>query len=240
MFESNQTAIVTGGNSGIGEAIVHLLAKRGMDVVVAGRRQDKNEQVAREVFARHGVEALPVQADVSQEEDCQRLIDQTLDRFQSLHLLINNAGTSGGGKIAELESESFDRVMRTNLYSAFWCSKAAYRAILANNPATDHGLRGGIIDISSVCGVDAWAGVGAYCASKHGMMGLTRAMADEGKRDRIRVVAICPAMVSTPMTGVSGPEYIAPDDISATVAYLLDLTSAAWPTEIVINRRGAD
>ena len=240
MFDRNHTAIVTGGNSGIGEAIVHLLANRGMNVVVAGRRQDKSEQLAKEVSARYGTEAVPMQADVAREEDCRRLVDRTLDRFQSLHLLINNAGIGGRGKIAELESDSFDRVMKTNLYSAFWCSKAAYRAMLINDAPAGHELRGGIINISSVCGVDAWAGVGAYCASKHGMMGLTRAMADEGSGDRIRVAAICPAMVATPMTKVSGPEYIAPEDIAATVAYLLDLTSAAWPREIVINRRGAD
>lgn len=83
-------------------------------------------------------------------------------------------------------------------------------------------------------------GGSVYCASKHGMQGLTRALADEGAESRIRVAAICPAMVSTPMTGKSGPDYITPEDIARTLGYLLDLSSAAWPREIVVNRRGAE
>ncbi len=75
--------------------------------------------------------------------------------------------------------------------------------------------------------------------SKHAMNGLTRALADEGAENGIRAAAVCPAMVSTPMTGVSGPDYITPEDIAATVAYLLDLSPAAWPREIVVNRKGS-
>lgn len=232
-------AIVTGGNSGIGEAIVRLLAARGFGVLVAGRRQEENERVADSVREKHGVEAIPLATDVSREEDCLRAVQAANEGFDRLELLVNNAGISGHGRIADSDPETFDRVIRTNLYSAYWCSREAYRSMLANEPSLATGLRGAILNVSSVCGVDAWAGVGMYGASKHGMVGLTRAMAEEGAGDGIRVSAICPAMVSTPMTGVSGPDYIAPEDIAATVAYLLDLSAAAWPREIVVDRRGS-
>jgi len=232
-------AIVTGGNSGIGEAIVHLLAKRGYAVAVAGRRQEENERVAKAASAEGPGEAWAAEADVSREEDCLRLIRETHEARGRLDLLVNNAGIGGFGPITEVTSERFDRVMKTNLYSAFWCSREAFR-IMRDQPADDFALRGSIVNMSSVCGVDAWSGGSVYCTSKHGMQGLTRALADEGAEAMIRVAAICPAMVATPMTGREGPEYIAPQDIARTLGYLMDLSSAAWPREIVVDRRGAD
>lgn len=239
MNKDNSIAIVTGGNSGIGEAIAHALAARGMNLVVAGRRQPENERVATEIEQRHGVKAKPLETDVSREEDCLRLIRDSVELPGTLRLLVNNAGIGGFGKISETSSEAFDRVLRTNLYSAYWCSREAYRILENNDPDPDTGLRGAIVNLSSVCGIDAWAETGMYGASKHGMTGLTRAMAEEGAEDGIRVSAICPAMVSTPMTDVSGPDYIEPEDIANTLTYLLDLSPAAWPREIVVNRRGA-
>lgn len=239
MNESTPIAIVTGGNSGIGKAVSLALASSGMSVVIAGRRQSENQRVAAEISDRFGVSATPIETDVSKEEDCLRLVRESAEMPGTLRLLVNNAGVGGFGKISETDSETFDMVMRTNLYSAYWCSREAYRIFEINEPDPKTGLRGTIVNISSVCGVDAWAETGIYGASKHGMTGLTRAMAEEGSQDGIRVSAICPAMVSTPMTGVSGPDYIEPEDIAKTLSYLLELSAAAWPREIVVNRRGA-
>lgn len=232
-------AIVTGGNSGIGEAIVHLLVKRGYAVAVAGRRADANQRVVDAAQAEGPGEAWPVQADVSEEADCLRLINETVDNRGRLDLLVNNAGIGGFGPIAETTSDDFDRVMKTNLYSAYWCSREAFR-LMAKQGSDGYSLRGSIVNMSSVCGVDAWSGSAIYSTSKHGMQGLTRALADEGADALIRVAAICPAMVATPMTGREGPDFIAPEDIAKTLGYLLDLSSAAWPREIIVERRGAD
>jgi 3-oxoacyl-[acyl-carrier protein] reductase len=237
---SENVAVVTGGNSGIGEAIATDLAARGWRTVIAGRRDAENQRVADDLHARFGVESVARRADVSVEEDCRGLVEFTAERWGRLDLLVNNAGIGGGGKIADTSTDDFDRVLRTNLYSTYWCSREAYRIMRGQAPDSARGLRGAIINISSVCGVDAWAGVGIYCTSKHGIMALTKAMADEGAEDRIRVAAVCPAMVATPMTEVSGDAYIAPEDIAATVRYLLGLSAAAWPTEVVVRRRGAD
>ena len=99
--------------------------------------------------------------------------------------------------------------------------------------------RGIIINVSSLAGKQAWSGTGTYSASKFGVQGLTQSLANEGKADRIKAVAICPAMVATPMTGVSGPDYLQPEDIAETVLYLLRLSPAAWPMEVVLERRNA-
>jgi 3-oxoacyl-[acyl-carrier protein] reductase len=126
--------------------------------------------------------------------------------------------------------------MKTNLYGTFWCARAAYSQMKRNKSDP----RGVIINISSVAGKQAWSGTGTYSASKFGILGLTHSLADEGKADDIKAVAICPAMVATPMTGVSGPDYLQPEDVAETVRYLLRLSPAAWPTEIVLERKGAD
>lgn len=235
---ANPVAIVTGGNSGIGEATARVLAKHNYTVVVAGRRQSENQRVAKAI-AESG-KADPIRADVSKEADCLELIKGTVKQYGRLDLLVNNAGTGGMGPILETSTEQMEKVMRTNLYSAYWCSREAIRIMAKQDQGSACQLRGRIINIASILGVEAWEGTALYSMSKHGMMGLTRALADECAEKLIRVAAICPAMVATPMTEVSGPEYIAPEDIAGTVAYLLGLSPAAWPTEIVLPRRGAD
>jgi 3-oxoacyl-[acyl-carrier protein] reductase len=156
-------------------------------------------------------------------------------KFGTIHLLVNNAGIGGGGRVAETRTEDFDRVLKTNLYGTFWCSRAAYSRMKRNQGDP----RGVIINISSLAGKQAWSGTGSYSASKFGINGLTQALADEGKADHIKAIAICPAMVATPMTGVNGPDYLQAEDIAQTVLCLLRLSPAAWPNEVVLERRDA-
>ncbi len=228
-------AVVTGGNSGIGLAIATSLAQLGCNLVIAGRRKGKSQAVANDLAQKSNVQAHVVEADVSQEADCVRLIQETVAKLGAIHILINNAGIGGGGRVAETKSEDFDRVLKTNLYGTFWCARAAYLQMKRNKSDP----RGVIINISSVAGKQAWSGTGTYSASKFGIIGLTQALADEGKADHIKAIAICPAMVATPMTGASGPNYLQPEDIAKTVTYLLSLSPAAWPTELVLERRDA-
>jgi len=232
-------AIVTGGNSGIGEAISKMLGLRGYRVVVAGRRSAENDRVVEDINNTGSGSGVSSTTDVSNESECLDLIHGTIEREGRLDLLVNNAGMMSKGPLVESKTEIFDQVMKTNLYSCYWCSREAFRWMKDRQPASVEKLNGRIINISSLCGVDAWAGTGVYAASKHGMIGLTRALADEGAEAGIRVAAICPAMVATAMPGVSGPEYIQPEDIATTVAYLLDLSPAAWPRELVVPRRGS-
>ena len=229
-------AVVTGGNSGIGLATSAALAQVGCNLVIAGRRQIKNQAVANDLAQKFNVRTHAVEADVSREADCVRLIQEAVAKFGTIHILINNAGIGGGGRVVETTTEEFDRVLKTNLYGTFWCARAAYSQMKRNKSDP----RGIIINVSSLAGKQAWSGTGTYSASKFGIIGLTQALADEGKADHIKTIAICPAMVATPMTGVSGPDYLQPEDIAETVLYLLQLSPAAWPTEIVLERKGAD
>lgn len=226
-------AVVTGGNSGIGLAIATSLAHAGCNLVIAGRRQSKNQSVANDLAKKFNVQTHPTEADVSREADCVRLIQEAVTKFRAIHILINNAGIGGGGRIAETDTADFDRVLKTNLYGTFWCARAAYSQMKRNKSEP----RGVIINISSLAGKQAWSGTGTYSASKFGIIGLTQALADEGKADHIKAIAICPAMVATPMTGAMGPDYLQPEDIAKTVTYLLSLSPAAWPTEVVLERR---
>jgi 3-oxoacyl-[acyl-carrier protein] reductase len=198
-------------------------------------RQNQNESVARDLAQRHGVKTDACATDISQETDCERLMRRAIDRFGSIHLLINNAGVSDGDRIEKTSTADFDRVLKTNLYGTFWCSRAAYPYLRKNSGSP----RGAIINICSVAGKQAWSGSGTYSASKFGVLALTQALADEGKEHDIKAAAVCPAMVATPMTGVSGRDYLQPEDGAETVLYLLRLSPAAWPTEIVLERKGA-
>ncbi len=153
----------------------------------------------------------------------------------AVDVLVNNAGIGGGGLIASTSTADFDRVLKTNLYGTFWCSRAAFRLMQKNSGDP----RGAIINISSLAGKEAWTGTGTYSASKFAIMALNQAMADEGKEHNIKVAAVCPAMVATAMTGVQGPEYLQPEDCAAAVMFLLGLSPAAWPVEIVLPRKGA-
>ncbi|NBB80289.1 MAG: SDR family NAD(P)-dependent oxidoreductase [Verrucomicrobia bacterium] len=241
MKYTDKIALVTGANSGIGEAIAHRLASLGCKVYVNGRRESENQRVVEAINANYSTGAISLTGDVADETTCRGMIERIASDEGRLDLLVNNAGTFlSRDRIADSTSEDFDQVLKTNLYSCYWLSREAFRLIEKQPPAEDTELRGAIINIASILGVEAWANAGIYAASKHGMMGLTRAMADEGEAAAIRVAAIGPAMVATAMTGKSGPDYIQPEDIAASVAYLLELSPAAWPTEIVIPRRGSD
>lgn len=177
-----KVAVITGGNSGIGLAIATALAGAGYNLVLAGRRQTKTLGVADELARNFNVQTLAVEADVSQEPDCLRLVQGAVAKFGGIHVLINNAGIGGGGRVAETKTEDFERVLKTNLYGTFWCARAAYPHLKRNQGDP----RGVVINISSLAGKQAWSGTGTYSASKFAINGLTQALADEGKQTALR------------------------------------------------------
>lgn len=236
-----KVAIVTGGNSGIGHSTATYLAKEGMKVVIASRRENKNEKVAKQLRADYSTEVLTVATDVAKEADCVHLVEKTLNAFGQVDVLVNNAGIYETGAIEETSLETFDNALKTNLYGAFVCARESFKAMRKNRQ--EAGLRGYIVNISSVCGVQAWANQVTYCTSKFGMMGMNEALADEGKALGIKVTAICPAWVATPMVGseyeIALKEAILPEDIAQTVMYCLCLSPNCWPDKIVLPRRNS-
>ncbi len=235
---TGKVAIVTGSSSGIGKAIALRYGAEGATVVVAARRLALCEQTVEQINAKGG-EAWAIQTDVADEQQVERLISQTVQRYGKLDVLVNNAGIiAGGRRLAETSTKDFDAVMNVNLRGTFFCCRAGFRQMKQQGGGT-------IINMSSVAGVQAWAGTGTYSASKHGIMALTRTLADEGRAHNIKVIAICPGGVADELVDASPEEIlrsekIDPFDIAEAAVYLATLGKYTVVHQIVIDRLGAD
>jgi NAD(P)-dependent dehydrogenase (short-subunit alcohol dehydrogenase family) len=188
---SGRVAIVTGGSSGIGSHIAGALAAAGATVVIAGRRSDRLEEVA----SRH-VGVVAHQCDVSNDDECRRLVETTVSEQGRLDILVNNAGVSEPTK-AELETpEDFRSTVAVNMVAPFILSQAAALHMLASSDG------GSIVNIASIIGM---VGIGripqaSYAASKGGLVNLTRELAAQWARRGIRVNAVAPGWFPTEMT----------------------------------------
>jgi 3-oxoacyl-[acyl-carrier protein] reductase len=234
---AGKIAIVTGSSSGIGKAIALRFAEEGAKVVVAARRKNLCERTVAQIQERGG-KAVAIPTDVTDEAQVERLIGETVARYGRLDILVNNAGVGGGGRIAETKTVDFDRVINTNLRGTFFCCRAGFRQMM-------HQGGGTIINMSSVAGVQAWAGTGTYSASKHGIMALTKSLADEGRAYNIKASAICPGAVADDLVDASPKEIersekISPYDIAETALYLATLGRYAVVHQIVVDRLGAE
>lgn len=233
----DQIAIVTGSSSGIGKAIAIRFGQEGAKVVVAARRLPLCEQTVSQIRKRGG-EAWVIQTDVADERQVERLIAETAARYGRIDILVNNAGIGGGGRLADTSTEAFDQVMNVNLRGTFFCCRAGFRQMKQQGG-------GVIINMSSVAGLQAWAGTGTYSASKHGIMALTKSLADEGRPYHVKVSAICPGGVADELVDVSPEDIersqkIDPFDVAEAAVYLSTLGKYTVVHQIVIDRLGAD
>ena len=233
----DKVAIVTGSSSGIGKAIALRFGSEGAKVIVTARRMALCEQTVSQII-KDGGEAWAMQTDVTDERQVDRLIEETVKRDSRLDILVNNAGIIAGGRLAETTTKSFDEVLNVNLRGTFFCCRAGF---------TQMKKQGGgiIINISSVAGVQAWTGTGAYSASKHGIMALTKSLADEGRSYHIKVSAICPGSVADDLVDASPEdilrsEKIDPFDVAEAAVYLATLGKFTVVHQVVIDRLGAD
>lgn len=181
-------ALITGASSGLGAHFAEVLAANGADVALAGRRVQACEKTAQEIAAKGG-KAVPVAMDVGNRASVEQAIAETVAALGGLDILINNAGIAGTAPLLTETEEDWDRIIDTNLKGAFLVAQAAAKAMKENG--------GSIINIASVLGIRIMGNVGAYATSKAGLVQLTKAMALEWARYKIRVNAICPGYVLT-------------------------------------------
>ena len=191
MFLAGKVAIVTGGGSGIGKAISEGLAKNGAKVAIASRNPAHLE-AAVESFKKLDRPLLPVQVDVRKKAEVQEGVKRVRETWGGIHVLVNNAGISGLNRMDDPDDGRWYDVIETNLTGAYLVSKEVLKVM------KDHS-GGRIINISSVLGKFGVPGYSAYCASKHGLIGFTRALALEVVNRGITVNTICPGWVETEM-----------------------------------------
>ena len=186
----NKVAIVTGASKGIGEAMARGLAEFGAKVVISSRKRESVDAVA-ESFQNDGLEAIAIAANMGNVEDAQTLIDQTVDAYGGIDIIINNAAANPVfGPIQNTEERAFDKILDVNLKGPFELCKKAY-------PILKQRGGGSIINISSIGGLTPERGIGIYSVSKAGLINLTKVMAQDWGADNIRVNAICPGLIKT-------------------------------------------
>ncbi|MGW1838782.1 3-oxoacyl-ACP reductase FabG [Streptomyces sp. NPDC002067] len=190
---TSRVALVTGATSGIGLAVTRLLARHGHRVYVCARTEDAVARTVKELQGE-GLEVDGTAADVGFKEDVQRLVAAAVERFGTIDVLVNNAGRSGGGVTADIADELWFDVINTNLNSVFLVTRE-----VLNAGGMREKSRGRVINIASTAGKQGVVLGAPYSASKHGVVGFTKALGNELAPTGITVNAVCPGYVETPM-----------------------------------------
>jgi len=228
----SQTALVTGATGGIGKAIVLALASRGATVAISGTRESVLQELSREVKDLTGKDAVVLPCSLSDQEAVERLIPQAEEAMGKLDILVNNAGKTKDSLTIRMSDDQWQQVIDVNLTATFKLCRSALKSMIKKE-------YGRIINISSVVGLKGNAGQANYCASKAGMIGMSKAMAMEVASRNITVNCIAPGFIGTDMTenlkeqvkenilGATPTKRMGtPQEIASAVVYLASKESA--------------
>jgi 3-oxoacyl-[acyl-carrier protein] reductase len=226
-----RVAIVTGAGSGIGRATALALAQSGVRVVLAARTQQNLEVVFHDITSSGGT-ALVVPTDVGAEAQVERLVVCTQERFGRLDILVTSAGGASFGPLIESRTEDWDAMIAINLRGIYLCCKSALKVMIAQS-------RGHILNVLSIASHTALPGSAAYTASKFGALGLTKVLAAEVRAQGIKVTAVIPGAVDTPLWDKSGGDLdrrkmLSPADVAAAMLSVIAQPPSIYTDEIVL------
>lgn len=231
-----QRVLVTGAGRGIGRAIASRFAEAGCAVALLARTRSEIDAAVDKLQSQKR-RAIGLTCDVTDSRDVKRAVAMVEKELGGVDILVNNAGYAHFVSIADLDAEEWQRTLDVNLTGPFYCIKAVLPGMMERS-------FGRIINISSVAGVKPLLNQSAYCASKHGLNGLSKVLALELKEHGIAVHAVCPGGVDTHLARDAMPDrdksgWMTPDDIAHTCLYLARLSPRATVDEIIIRRFGS-
>ncbi len=224
-------AIVTGAGRGIGRAISLFLANAGARVLLTARTETELKSVEEEIRTAGG-EARIFPADLTRDDDIQKIVDLALGEWGSIDYLINNAGWGRKGPIVKARLEDWEQTFRVNLRAPMVLSRLVLPTLLAKG-------EGAIINLSSISGKTGQANSAAYSASKFGLIGFTESLYEEVRETGIKVAVILPGFVDTPLIPLNRQldrsKMIRPEDVAHAVYYVLTASPACCPVEITLR-----
>lgn len=227
--QTKRRALITGASSGIGRATAIAFAQNGFDLALVSRNQSKLSEVAQHA-AEYGVEAQAYGLDLADVAQVKNQICEIADKFGEIDTLVNNAGMGHTGNLIDTPLEEWQQVLNLNLTSVFQCIQAILPRMRKNQ-------RGTIINVVSIAGHQTFPNWGAYCVSKFGLMALTKTLAAEERANGLRVVAISPGSVNTPIwdTETVNADFdrsrmLTPEVVAQTILY-----AALLPEQAVIE-----
>lgn len=231
----DQVALVTGGGRGIGRAVALAFAREGARVALAARTRTELDAVAAEVRGSGG-RALTVPADVTQESSVVEVVARSLAEFGRLDILVTAAGAAAFGPVADSKLEEWELMMAVNLRGVYLTCRAALAPMIRQR-------RGTIINVVSVAAKQPIPGCAAYAASKHGVLGFTRVLAEELRPHGVRVGALCPGAVNTPLwDSIPNPpdrtRMLTPEDVAEAAVLMASLPPRASLEDLTLLPAG--
>ena len=234
-------ALITGATSGIGRACAYTFAKNNHDLIITGRRKDRLEQISKELISAYGINVLPLAFDIRNKSEVVDAISSLSDKWQQIDILINNAGLAVGlNTIQNGETDDWDRMIDTNIKGLLYISRSVLPFFVKHK-------KGHIINIGSIAGKEVYLNGNVYCATKHAVDAITKAMRIELVLDGIKVTQIAPGAIETEFSMVrfkgdsekankvyNGYEPLNPEDIANTAYYVTTLPKHVNINDLVI------